>query len=498
MRALSLLVILLALAGCRRGPDADELHELLQQSLDTDYQQGLFEVGELSRKGAVPYRQSGDDRARLLIYYDTELVFRQDHQLTEWDTIGVGSLIGVLGATPLGVSGVEPDGNRQGDTLSVYGSTAFADQQGSWVQVPLEPQTVAGSPEVTRPTDVHEDLDLTSRQRRLRRLEQVGAELDRAGEQAEAARFERELERFVAAGECRLAQRDGRPSLATGLPFGEYSALGEALAGVLQRPDRSVCLLPTDGSVENCERVHDGDVAFGLTQSDIAGMAHDGSGLFERAMPMRDLRAVCALYPEAVQLVTFEGNGIGSVADLRGKRVDLGAEGSGIRINALEVLAAAGLDVRELRAARGTPTGEALTSLEAGEVDAVFVTSVWPSRALADLAGREALWLVPLGPALVDALQQRSPTFVPVTIPPNTYPGLADSCPTVAVTSLMITRDEVPDEQVEEMLTALLERVEDLGQRTTQAYHISADRARVGATLPWHAAAERYLERGSN
>jgi len=493
MRALTLLVALLAMNGCRRGPDSEELHGLLQQNLDAEYQQGLFEVAELSRKGGFPYKEAGDDRPRILVYYDAELVFQQDHQLTDWDSLGVGSLIGVLGATPLGVSGVEPDGNRSGDLLSVYGSAAFAEEQDRWVQVPLAAQTTAGSPEVTQPSDVHEELDLTSRQRRLRRLEQVGAELDRAAGPAEAARFERELERFVAAEECRLAQRDGRPSLATGLPFGEYSALGEALAEVLQRPDRPVCLLPSDGSAENCERVHAGDVAFGLAQSDIAAMAHDGSGLFERAMPMRDLRAVCALYPEAVQLLTLESSGIESVDDLRGKRVDLGAEGSGIRVNALEVLSAAGLDVRELRVARGAPTGEALVALEARDVDAVFVTSVWPSRAIAELAGRTPLRLVPLQGELISALQQHHPTFVPVTIPGNTYPGLVDACPTVAVTSLMITRQDVPDEQVEEVLDALLQRAADLGRRTTQAYHISGERARTGATLPWHPAAEAYL-----
>jgi len=495
MRRLPVLLAMLALTGCRSGPGADEIHGMLQQTLDADYQQGLFEVRDLSRKGAFPYREPGDERARLLIYYDAELAFLRDHQLSDWDAIGVGSLIGVLGATPLGVAGVEAEGNQKGDTLSVYGSAAFAEGGGGWVQVPLEPQTTAGSPEVTRPSDVHEELDLTARQRRLRRLEQVGAELDRAGSRADAARFERELDRFVAAEECRLAQRHGRPSLATGLPFGEYAALGEALSSVMQRPDRPVCLLPTDGSVENCTRVHEGDVAFGLAQSDVAAMAHDGSGLFERAMPMRDLRVVCALYPEAVQLVTLEGSGIETLEDLRGRRVDLGAEGSGIRIDAIEILAAADLDVRELGLARGTPTGDALAAMEAGEVDAVFVTSAWPSRALADVAGRTELRLIPLEEALVEALGRRDPAFVPVTIPANTYPGLAVPCPTAAVTSLMITRAGVPDEQVVEMLDALLQRVEELGQRTTRAYHISASRARTGATLPWHPAAESYLAR---
>ena len=492
MRYLSLTLALLALAGCRRGPATDDLQSQLQQTLDADYEDGLFVVNGLWRKGVYPYRAEGDERPQLLVYYDADLSFQRDHRLSDWDAIGVGSLVGVLGATPLGVSGVEAEGNAAGDVLHVYGALAFAREDDTWVPAVLEQPDA--TTEVTAPEDIDEELELTSRQRRLRRLERVGAALDRGGPDVEAAAFEQDLERFVALQECRVARRDGRPSLATGLPFGSYAALGSALAEVLRAGGTEPCLLPTAGSVENCERVQRGEVAFGLAQGDGAAMARAGTGLFERQGRMAGLRAACALYPEAVQVVVAGDSTINSLAALRGRRVDLGAEGSGIRVNALQVLRSAGIAIEEIGRVHGRPTGEALAALEAGETDAVFVTSAWPAAAVTATAGRAPLALVPLPPSVVDDLVRTNPAMVEATLPANTYPGQRQACATVAVTSLLITHQDVADEAVTEVVSALLDNVDELGRGTPQGWYVSRQTARAGASIPLHPAAERLLE----
>jgi TRAP transporter TAXI family solute receptor len=494
MRWLSLMLALLAVAGCRRGPDTEELQAQLQQVLDEDYEAGLFLVDGLWRKGVYPFRAEGDDRARLLVYYDAELSFQRDRRLSDWDSVGVGSLVGVLGATPLGVSGVQVEGNRSGDELHVYGALAFAREEDAWIPVALEQQPGGAITEITAPEDMDEALELTSRQRRLRRLEQVGAYLDRVGPDEQAASFEQDLERFVVLQECAVALRDGRPSVATGLPFGAYAALGDALGEVLRRSDREPCLLPTAGSVENCERVQRGEVAFGLAQGDVAAMARAGAGMFEGQGRMVDLRAACALYPEAVQIVVSGASGIVALDDLRGRRVDLGAEGSGIRVNALQVLQAAGISLDEIGRVHGRATGEALAALERGEVDAVFVTSAFPTRALAELSAREPQRWLSLPQRVVDDLVRTNPALVEVTLPAHTYPGQAQPCSTVGVTSLLITHEGIADAAVTEVLSALLDNVGELGGSTPEGWYVSRETARTGASIPLHPAAERYLE----
>ena len=127
-----LLLAPVALVGCRRGPSNDELRSHLQTNLDANFEKGLFELESFSRRGHYPYTPEGDERSHVLVYYDAEIEFLRDHTLSDWDQLNVGSLISVLGATPLGVKGVKADGNRDGDLLSVHGSLAFAREGEGW------------------------------------------------------------------------------------------------------------------------------------------------------------------------------------------------------------------------------------------------------------------------------------------------------------------------------------------------------------------------------
>jgi TRAP transporter TAXI family solute receptor len=493
LRPLIILTVVASLAGCRRGPDTEELRAELQQSLDQDFVEGLFEVADLSRKGVFPYKVEGDERDRLLVYYDAEIEFQRDHRLTDWESIGVGSLLGVLGATPRGVAGVEPDGNTAGDRLVVYGAAPYARQDDAWQVAADRGEAGLQAGEVTQPGDIHEALDHTPRQRRLMRLEQVGAGLDRAGDDHAIRRFDADLERFVALEECRSAAADGRPALATGQAFGEYAVLGTALGGVLTDADAEPCLLSTAGSVENCERLAAGDVNFALAQGDVAAMAYAGTGIFDGHVPAQDLRVLSALYPEAIQIATLEGTGVRELADLTGRRVSLGEAGSGTRANAMRVLRAAGISPGQLETADSRPTAEALDALAAGDVDAVFVTSAWPLGALTDLAARAELRLVPIPAETIERLAAIDRALVEVTLPANTYPGEREPCPTVAVTSLLLSRADVDDDLVTILLDATFDHVQRLGEHSSHAWHVSPATAKTGASIPLHSAADRYL-----
>ena len=168
----------------------------------------------------------------------------------------------------------------------------------------------------------------------------------------------------------------------------------------------------TEGSVANIRQLYDGRAQFALVQNDVARNAFAGRGRFAGA-PQPELRAVASLFPEAVHLVVGAKSGITGVADLKGKRVELGPDGSGTRANALAILNVNGIAVETLAAAGRAPLAEAAQALADGKVDALFATIHAPARELQRLAARTPVSLVPIGPSreLLDA------GLAPLTLP---------------------------------------------------------------------------------
>jgi hypothetical protein len=209
---------------------------------------------------------------------------------------------------------------------------------------------------------------------------------------------------------------------------------------------------------------------------------------------MKHLRALATLYPEAVQVVTLSKAGINSIADLRGKRVDVGVDGSGSRINAIEVLEAAGVGLVDLDAVQGKPPQQALDDLGAGRIDAVILTSAFPTPVVRDLAEEVPISLISLDDELMDRLRQRSPFLISLQLPELTYPGMGESCRTAGVTATLITHERTKAATVENLLQELFDNVDLLSEGSPQGYMISAKRARTGLSIPLHPAAERWLQ----
>lgn len=417
-------------------------------------------------------QQSGS--ARQLIYFDAELRLLQDRKLADWDKLNVGSLISVLGARPKGISGVRPGGNRKGDRLAVHGSAAFADTRKGW-------KPVAFLPGAARKRSGPCERAEQPHHRQIERLEQLGLSFQRAGAHREMKWLTEQLDQLRAAAERRLGMSEGWLTIATGGPSGEYQRQGRALAAVLERVGHRARAYSTSGSAENCALVQRREVAFAYSQNDVAHMAHSGGKLPRHQLPMRDLRALCSLYPEAVQIVTLRSAGIRSVAGLRGKRVDVGVRGSGVRVNALAVLRAAGLGLHDLAAVRGRGLPGAAEDLSAGKVDAFFLTHTFPVPLVRELAQSVELKLLPVDGDLLATLRRDRPSLLPIELPRRTYPGVTAPVPTVQVTAMLITHKDTPGGRVQLLLRQLFANVEQLSRGSAQAYFISPGTARNGS-----------------
>ena len=211
---------------------------------------------------------------------------------------------------------------------------------------------------------------------------------------------------------------------ATNLTFGTGSETGTyyAYGGVLGQfvsggTDLSITVVSSTGSQNNIEEVSAGNIQLGFTQSDVMSYAYNGERLFEE--PVTNFSVVCALYMEQVQIVTTDP-AIQSVADLAGKKVSIGASGSGVYFNAIDCLSAYGLtedDVDPIYQG----FSDSSESLKDGKIDAAFIVAGAPTTAITDLATSKPVYLVSVDEEHVNALIEMSPFYVAYTIPAGTY-----------------------------------------------------------------------------
>jgi TRAP transporter TAXI family solute receptor len=281
---------------------------------------------------------------------------------------------------------------------------------------------------------------------------------------------------------------------ASGPEEGEYHPIGEAVVARVARLDPKVQVrnVATEGSVANARLIGTREADYALVQSNVAAMAAAGEGAFARG-PVASLRALGSLFPEPVHVVVSARSPIQTVADLRGTRVAIGAPDSGTRADALAVLAAHGLGVKDLAEARDEGLEDAAGRLRAGRLDAFFATVGAPARELQRLATRHPIRLVSLDAAAVERLVTQNPGLVRLHVPANTYPGQKADVTTVAAAALLVTHADVPEAEAALVLRLVFENPDYLSAGSGQGAKISKRSGLRGITVPVHPAASRYF-----
>ena len=288
-------------------------------------------------------------------------------------------------------------------------------------------------------------------------------------------------------------------SIGTGAVTGVYYQVGGALVALINEdsPAHGVraSFQATGGSVYNINAVLEGRLEIGIAQSDRQYQAVHGQAEWSDKGPQRELRSICSLHTEAVTLVATEASGIRSVADLRGKRVNLGNPGSGQRGNALDVLRCAGIDPDSGLHPEALKAADCAKVLQDGRIEAFFYTVGHPAGAIAEAtAGRLKVRLVPI--TGMEALLQESPYYSRAVISPELYPQAANTEPveTIGVMTTVLTSAATPDEVVHVVTRALFENLERLREMHPCFARLTAEEmVGTGLSAPRHPAAERYL-----
>ena len=204
----------------------------------------------------------------------------------------------------------------------------------------------------------------------------------------------------------------------TGGESGTYYGFGGVLSSyVSNNTGVSVTAVTSGGSKANIEDLAAGDVQLGFVQSDVMSYAFNGERLFDSAVT--GFSVVAALYMEQAQIVTTNPD-IKSVADLAGKTVSIGAAGSGVYFNAVDVLGAYGLTEDDIQPVFQS-FGDSADNLKDGKIDAAFIVAGAPTPAISDLALSKPTYLVGLDEEHTNALLESSPFYSAYTIPAGTY-----------------------------------------------------------------------------
>ncbi len=245
----------------------------------------------------------------------------------------------------------------------------------------------------------------------------------------------------------------------------------------------------TPGSIENLRLINTGQLESGFAQADLAGWAYTGVNVFAEAGPLRRLRAIASLFPEAAHLVVRAGSPIHSLGDLAGKSVSLGEAGSGSAADAIIVFAAAGLDEGSVTRKYLRP-GPAAEELKAGTLDALFLVGDYPVPAIRDLAATVPIRLIPIEGRIVDSLKKDFGFYSHTEIPAGSYPGVDSGTPSLGFSALWLVNADIDSDLVYAITQSLWHP--QTGRLLAARDPIRLDRALDGLSVPLHPGAARF------
>lgn len=285
--------------------------------------------------------------------------------------------------------------------------------------------------------------------------------------------------------------------IATGGTGGTYYPLGGMLAQLISNKATvdgkkfAATAEAAGASVANAKLLGNREIESAFVAADILDAAYNGKAQFASGA-VKNLRALGALYPETVQLVTRADSGINGIKDLKGKSISSGSPGSGQYQLVTDLLKVNGLSRNDVKEDSSSFT-QAMDKIKDGNLHATLITGGVPVAAITDAAQSHAIKVVPLAGPELDALLKEQPYYTRVQLPANTYKGQAAPVDTLAVMAVWATHDGVSEAQAYEVTKALYENTAIMGQVHVQGKNISLKTALGVGSVPLHPGAARYF-----
>lgn len=285
-----------------------------------------------------------------------------------------------------------------------------------------------------------------------------------------------------------------RMTMATGGTSGVYFPLGGAISQILTSKSNgtlSVTAQATGASGENMRLTNAGEVDIAIVQNDVADAAFNGVEPFKTKLG--NVRAIARLYPEYVHVVASKGSGVKRLEDFKGKKVSVGARGSGNEVNCRQMFDFYGLNYNNITPIF-LPYGETADQFKDRALDGFVFTIGTPNPAIQDITTAQEVVFVPLDGAKSDAVVAKFPYLVKSAIPANTYKGQTQPVPTLSVQAILVVNKDMPDDVAYAVTKALFDNVDGIAKAHNKGSEITLQQATDGITIPFHPGAAKYLK----
>ena len=292
------------------------------------------------------------------------------------------------------------------------------------------------------------------------------------------------------------AQQKATISITTGPTGGVYYPLGGGIANILSKylPGYAANAESTAGSVANLQLMSQNKSDLALTMADAAWDGYRAQGKFSGAeVPVR---ALMVAYPNRMHVVTIEGRGINSFADLKGKRVSTGAPNSATELMTQRLLEAYGMDWnKDLRRDRLTPEKSA-DAIKDVKLDAFFFVVGIPTSSVTDLAATPGtkIRLIDHADAVEKMNQKHGQLYVRDIIPAKSYPGQDKVNHVATVWNLLVAHRDMPDQVAYNILKIIFDRKDELILVHREAANFDLKtQSKAAASIPYHPGAIKYF-----
>jgi hypothetical protein len=281
-------------------------------------------------------------------------------------------------------------------------------------------------------------------------------------------------------------------NILTGGTSGVYYPVGVALSQVYSTgiEGSKTSVQATKASVENLNLLQAGRGELAFALGDSVADAWEGVEDAGFKAPLKRLRAIAGTYPNYIQIVASEDSGIKTLADLKGKRISVGAPKSGTELNSRAIFKAAGLTYEDMGKVEFLPFAESVELMKNRQLDATLQSAGLGMAAIRDLSSTMKLSYVAVPQDVVTKIGNAA--YQPGMIPAGTYEGQSADVPTVAITNILVSHDKVSDEVAYQMTKLMFDNLERLGNAHAAAKDIKLEIATQNLPIPLHPGAERY------
>jgi len=280
-------------------------------------------------------------------------------------------------------------------------------------------------------------------------------------------------------------------TIATGGTGGTYYPLGGALAQIWTTavPGVNASAQATVASVFNVQAVEQGKADVAFVQGDVAYFAYT-RGTEAVATPHTRLRAMAVLYTNTVQVLARRDSDIHRIEDFRGRRIGVGAPGSGTEVAAKIIIEAHGLSYDDVRV-DFLSFSEVSAQMQDRTLDGGFISASYPVAAITDVNTSVGVRLIALDADAVAQVSAQYPFLKPAVVPRDVYDGQEQDVRTIGVDNLLICREDMDEDLVYQLTKALFDALPQLERVHVAASQIDPDQG-ADAPIPLHPGAARY------